>query len=157
MSYQGSLTDEQQEQIRALIREGLAVRAIPEVVGVPYGQVRGFAEKVSPYQPFNVRVWDLETTDLNTFFGILIVASFLDMADGQIQTKTFHDFPSDHEPHQRRVGGGEGNGVVALDVGPDRRVGHPDRPQHPGVRHVVLARPVGEPGHRAGDPETYAL
>ena len=104
MSYQGSLTDEQQEQIRALIREGLAVRAIPEVVGVPYGQVRGFAEKVSPYQPFNVRVWDLETTDLNTFFGILIVASFLDMADGQIQTKTFHDFPSDHEPHSAMSG-----------------------------------------------------
>jgi len=99
MQYQGSLTDVEKVKIRSLLREGKSVREIPEIVGASYGKVRRFVEFDSPYDPFNVFVWDLETTDLNTFFGVLIVASFLNIADGTITTRTFHDFPSEAEPH----------------------------------------------------------
>jgi hypothetical protein len=43
-------------------------------------------------------VWDLETTGLNTFMGQIIVASFLDMATGGIDTRTIYDFDGDEIP-----------------------------------------------------------
>ena len=41
---------------------------------------------------FHAKVWDLETTDLTTFMGRLIVASFLDLALDTHVTRTIHDF-----------------------------------------------------------------
>lgn len=36
--------------------------------------------------------WDLETTNLNSFLGRLIVASFLDMSNGKIESRTLYDY-----------------------------------------------------------------
>ena len=40
---------------------------------------------------FSTYVWDLETTDLTTFMGRVIVASFLDMGSGKVQSSTIFD------------------------------------------------------------------
>lgn len=83
------------------------LRLIAEMLDMTYGQVRYIDNKynrhVDKYTPETVTefqgipamkayVWDLETTNLNTFMGQLIVASFLDLEDGSITTKSINDF-----------------------------------------------------------------
>jgi len=82
------------------------LRAIAEMERLTYGKVRYldnkynadeeaeefYGEPVHTFSPMRTYVWDLETTNLNTFMGQLTVASFLDLADGTIYTKTLFDF-----------------------------------------------------------------
>lgn len=85
------------------------LRLIAEQLGISYGKARWLDEKyngqvsdkyhpeveVEAYTEFNPLVsyvWDLETTNLNTFMGQLLVASFLDLSTGKIQTRTIFDF-----------------------------------------------------------------
>jgi DNA polymerase III epsilon subunit-like protein len=41
---------------------------------------------------FTVKVWDIETTNLRSDIGTLIIASFLDIHTGEIVTRTIKDF-----------------------------------------------------------------
>lgn len=83
------------------------LRLIAEMLGETYGRIRYVDDKYNvvpdeyhvpvglntvEIQPIRTFTWDLETTALDTFFGHLIVASFLDMADGQIYTRSVNDF-----------------------------------------------------------------
>lgn len=103
--YRGSLTPEQQERVLSLNRKGMGYKRIAESTGLTYAKVRHYLESVAqenieeaqetgpvdlPDLP--VVVFDLETTDLNTFFGRLIIASFLDMSTKELETRTIHDF-----------------------------------------------------------------
>lgn len=88
------------------------LRYIAEMLGITYGKARWLDDKYnkqsdkyhpevevegySEIRPFVSYVWDLETTNLNTFMGQLIAASFLDLSDGSIQTKTINDFTGDN-------------------------------------------------------------
>ncbi len=97
------------EQILQLMDEGKGLRAVAEELGLTYGKVRWQLQKYNAAnnaptaqssapdsafaaQPFVVYVWDLETTNLNTFFGKLTVASFLDLRSNHIYTRTLNDF-----------------------------------------------------------------
>lgn len=98
------------EQILQLMDEGKGLRAVAEELGVTYGKVRWELQKHNnavaaqpttqdsapndalAAQPFIVYVWDLETTNLNTFFGKLTVASFLDLNTNVIVTSTLNDY-----------------------------------------------------------------
>jgi len=85
------------------------LRAIAEMLHLTYGKVRyldkkyntpqyveGYkGEPVTQFTPVKAFVWDLETTGLNTFMGQLTVASFLDLATGNIDTRTLFDFDGD--------------------------------------------------------------
>jgi len=99
------------DDILDLMDEGLGLRRVAEELGVTYGKVRWEVQKhnnnavhsaptaqqqrtnsaLTP-QPFVTYVWDLETTDLNSFFGRLIVASFFNLNTGEMQTRTIYDF-----------------------------------------------------------------
>ena len=84
------------------------LRWIADQLGITYGKARWLddkynkqADKYHPevlgedyleISPIKSYVWDLETTNLNAFMGQLIVASFLDLADGSIKTRTIYDF-----------------------------------------------------------------
>lgn len=83
------------------------LRAIAEMTGDTYGRIRyvdnkynkhydkydpELREEYTEIMPVRSFVWDLETTNLNTFMGQLIAASFLDMADGSIHTQSINDF-----------------------------------------------------------------
>jgi len=97
------------EEIRAYQEiEGWGLRRIAEEMETTYGKVRYAVAQdnaarsaltaqderkvVAAPSGVQVYVWDLETTDLNTFFGKLIVASFLDPNTGTIQTATLNDY-----------------------------------------------------------------
>ncbi len=87
------------------------LRSIADMLGVTYGKARYIEAKYLSsdsedeaeflgepslsFSPVRSYVWDLETTNLNTFMGQLTVASFLDLADGAIYTKTLFDFEGD--------------------------------------------------------------
>ncbi len=53
----------------------------------------GMEPVAPPIRPIVSYVWDLETTNLNTFMGQLIAASFLNLADGEISTRNVNSFP----------------------------------------------------------------
>lgn len=87
------------------------LRWISDRLGITYGKARYLDNKyndsveegindyrgkiTTTFAPVRAFVWDLETTNLNTFMGQLTVASFLDLADGTIDTKTLFDFDGD--------------------------------------------------------------
>ena len=85
------------------------LRAIADHLGITYAKARYLDEKYSkPHREVQVQgamvteikgpvtyVWDLETTGLNTFMGQIIVASFLDMATGETETRTIFDYDGD--------------------------------------------------------------
>lgn len=86
----------------------LGLRSIAQLLDISYGKARWLEQKYRPqpdkyhpesltdsyesFGPVTAYVWDLETTNLNTFMGQLIVASFLDLATGHINTRTVNDF-----------------------------------------------------------------
>ena len=88
------------------------LRTIAEMLDITYGKARHVDNKYSKparevkYLGASVEdirgpvtyVWDLETTGLNTFMGQIIVASFLDMATGDIDTRTIFDYAGDEIP-----------------------------------------------------------
>jgi len=106
------------QELAAIIREWKGVlnpdtgkpfglRLIADQEGISYGRARYIDTKynrpddldseflgdtVRTFTPVRSFVWDLETTNLNTFMGQLTVASFLDLADGSIDTRTLFDF-----------------------------------------------------------------
>jgi len=97
------LSAELKDQVDDLQAEGLGGRKIAKALGLTYTQVRYYLEnrarsawsKESPpteVRPIVSYTWDLETTGLNTFFGILTVASFLDMATGLVDTRHLFSF-----------------------------------------------------------------
>jgi DNA polymerase elongation subunit (family B) len=103
-------TDEElAREIRHGIEANMGLRSIAKELGVTYGKVRHVDKKYNKphrevkYTGSVVReikgpvtlVWDLETTGLNTFMGQIIVASFLDMADESIETRTIFDYNGD--------------------------------------------------------------
>ena len=103
-------TDEQlANEIEEWRQSGRGLRSIAEVLGITYGKARHVDKKynkahreVKYLGPATheikgpvTYVWDLETTGLNTFMGQIIVASFLDMADGETVTRTIFDFDGD--------------------------------------------------------------
>jgi len=85
------------------------LRAIAHLENITYGKARYLdkkynnpifeedyhGESITEFSPVRAFVWDLETTGLNTFMGQLTVASFLDLADGSIDTRTLFDFDGD--------------------------------------------------------------
>ena len=52
---------------------------------------------------FKAYVWDLETTDLNTFMGRTIVASFLDLDTGEIETRTLPEYKKSVEESEKAL------------------------------------------------------
>ena len=52
---------------------------------------------------FTVYVWDLETTNLNTFMGRLTVASFFDLNTERMRTRTICDFPGTFQEQERAL------------------------------------------------------
>lgn len=101
------VTDEKlAEDIEAWKLSGRGLRFIAEALGITYGKARHVDKKYNKAHrevkfqgPVTheikgpvTYVWDLETTGLNTFMGQIIVASFLDMDDGNIETRTIFDF-----------------------------------------------------------------
>lgn len=84
----------------------LGIRQIAQYMGITYGKARYvdnkyntpdevepfYGDTVYSFTPVRSFVWDLETTGLDTFMGQLTVASFLDLADGKIDTRTLYDF-----------------------------------------------------------------
>ena len=84
------------------------LRWIADTIGITYGKARyldnkyndtveeginGYRGKITTeFTPVRAYVWDLETTNLNTFMGQLTVASFLDLNTGEIDTRTLFDF-----------------------------------------------------------------
>ena len=95
------------------------LRLIAEHLGISYGKARyvdnkfnRHVDKYSPEQltaeapdiePIRSYVWDLETTNLNTFMGQLIVASFLDLSDGSIQTRSINDYDGDNAEKEQQL------------------------------------------------------
>ena len=96
------------DQINEETGKPYGLRLISKLLGITYGRARyvdnkynKHADKYHPeqltsespeVQPIVAYVWDLETTNLNTFMGQLIVASFLDLADGTVDTRSILDF-----------------------------------------------------------------
>ena len=105
-------------EINVLTGKPYGLRAIAEELDLSYGKVRYVDQRVNmPNYILNIRtedqqlldelwdapkapalrpilsyVWDLETTNLNTFMGQLIAASFLNLADGEISTRNVNSF-----------------------------------------------------------------
>lgn len=97
------------EEIRAYQDvEGWGLRRIAEEMGTTYGKVRYAVQQDdnalrnaataqverTDSAPVGVLayVWDLETTDLTTFFGKLIVAAFQDINTGEYFVRNIYDF-----------------------------------------------------------------
>lgn len=91
--------------MRTLHAEGYGGRKIADAVGVSYGTVRYFLEQDQQEEEsfsvgekslgdFSIRayVWDLETSNLKADIGNLLVASFLNISNGNIETRTILDF-----------------------------------------------------------------
>jgi DNA polymerase elongation subunit (family B) len=108
--------DMRKGEINELTGKPYGLRAIAEELGLTYGKVRWVDSQINlpkgvthPPVPFEGTyrvkpvvsyVWDLETTNLNTFMGQLIAASFLDLATGEVFTRNINDFfgrPQDKE------------------------------------------------------------
>lgn len=98
-------------QMNPVTGKPYGLRLIAEELGITYGRARyldnKFNKQVDKYHPESVTnyedirpvtayVWDLETTNLNTFMGQLIVASFLDLTDGQIYTRSVNDYEGNY-------------------------------------------------------------
>lgn len=97
----------------------MGLRMISEQLGISYGKARYVDNKynkvVDKYHPpvesdedYDIPpvvtyTWDLETTNLNTFMGQLIVASFLDMATGEIDTRSINDFKGRPAESERQL------------------------------------------------------
>ena len=103
--------------VNPITGKGYGLRAIAEELELSYGKVRYVDQRVNmpnyimdiereqellelesipkapPLRPIVSYVWDLETTNLNTFMGQLIAASFLNLADGEISTRNVNSFP----------------------------------------------------------------
>lgn len=107
-----TLTNEQKNAVDEL-RTKYGLRRIAEELGLSYGQVRYYVEHYEPPTrtayvnaaplQFGVKVWDLETTDLNTFFGRLIVAAFLDINTMEVQKRNLYDFEGDEREKERQL------------------------------------------------------
>jgi DNA polymerase elongation subunit (family B) len=81
-----------------------SVRAAAEQADIPYGKARGYFEYLAAVEKggkpvvhmdlpsFDVVVFDLETTSLDTFFGRLIVGCFLNINTGDIAVRTIFDY-----------------------------------------------------------------
>lgn len=96
------------QEINELTGKPYGLRAIAEELDITYGKVRWvdtqynrpqemfFAndpiEPTIQFKPVLAYVWDLETTNLNTFMGQLIAASFLDLSTGLIYTANINDY-----------------------------------------------------------------
>jgi len=97
------------EEIRAYQEiEGWGLRRIAEEMETTYGKVRYAVKQDDDARNSALRsksvaqsqrtpgvvtyVWDLETTDLSTFFGKLIVAAFLDVNTGEVKHRNIYDF-----------------------------------------------------------------
>lgn len=92
------------EEVLLLKLEGFGGRAIAQRLEVPYGKVRGIleknrgswaaaTEKVDPRDfgasPLKLVVWDIETTDLRSDIGRLVIVSFLDAHTGKLETRDY--------------------------------------------------------------------
>ena len=113
--------ESRRDQINEITGKPYGLRAIAEELDLSYGKVRYVDERYNPYatraavEAYNIHmsdedkydaplpiapplrpivsyVWDLETTNLNTFMGQLIAASFLNLADGEISTRNVNSF-----------------------------------------------------------------
>lgn len=99
--YKGTLTRAERGRIHDLMREGMGYRRIAEKLKVPPGRVKRYMKREEErpgweyehdVEPPRTVVFDLETTSLDTFFGRLIVACFLDLNEGRIHVRNIHDF-----------------------------------------------------------------
>lgn len=115
------LTAEQKKQIDTVYEPGVyGYRKTAEHLGLPPGQVRyyieneyggyipsntnpdldlfSFSASVRPYfSPFKAVVWDIETNHLRTDIGTLLVVSFLDLSNSQLNTRTIYDVDKSEE------------------------------------------------------------
>lgn len=104
--------------INPLTGKPYGLRAIAYEEGITYGKARYVDNKynkhVDKYHPEYVSaepeltpvrafVWDLETTNLNTFMGQLIVASFLDLTDGMVHTKSILDYDGTNSEKEQEL------------------------------------------------------
>lgn len=114
-------TPAQRDEILILHADGHGGRKIAELTGISYGRVRGVLEReaknrgdnvssprpttgagksgtsagnpTTPGPAVRVAVWDIETTDLKSDIGILVVSSFYYPDTDTCVTRTFKDFP----------------------------------------------------------------
>ncbi len=109
-----SITQNDRVRIDELRLEGMGGRTIAIQLGLTYGQVRYHSEKHNlntpppgpppdKVRPIIAKTFDLETTNLNTFFGRLIVAAFLDMADESVVMRHLFHFKGTVEERERQL------------------------------------------------------
>ena len=95
------------------------LRLIAEMLGITYGKARyidnkynkqtdkyhpePLTDEIPEITPIRSFVWDLETTNLNTFMGQLIVASFLDLSSGNIHTMSINDFEGTNAEKEKEL------------------------------------------------------
>lgn len=106
------------QEINGETGKPFGLRLIADILEISYGKARyvdnKFNKQVDKYhpeeeavfteiEPVIAYVWDLETTNLNTFMGQLTVASFLDLADGTIDTRTIFDFEGDNAEREQQL------------------------------------------------------
>ncbi len=108
--YRGSLTEMEKHTVLELNLQGWGYQKISDQTGISYSKVRRWLEHYAnsqeiegrsddwDYPNLSVVCFDLETTDLNTFFGRLLVASFMDINTGVIETRTMYDFQDPTDP-----------------------------------------------------------
>jgi uncharacterized protein YprB with RNaseH-like and TPR domain len=99
-----TLTALQRERALSLRSAGVNVRDIARQVDAGYGTVRYFLDRNKrSATPFIARVWDIETTNLKADIGILLVAAFLDLNDGTVESRTIDDFEGTVSQRERQL------------------------------------------------------
>lgn len=114
-----NMIDYYQHEINEETGKPYGLRAIADMLDITYGKARWLEQKYLrvpdkyhpetqateyvPFSPLVGYVWDLETTNLNTFMGQLIVASFLDLQTGRIQTRTINDFEGTNAEKEQQL------------------------------------------------------
>lgn len=125
--YTGTLTKPQRGRVHDLHRTGLSPRKIAQEMLIPYGRVRRYLEycadnkveielatggQVPPTQPFydtgivlpiRALVWDIETTNLRSDIGALIVTAFLDLNTGGVEVRSIYDFKGSRQERERQL------------------------------------------------------
>ena len=118
--YRGSLAPETYEQVRSLLADGIPAREAARTLDVSYGQVRGVAEHVDQRRfttsPMRVAVWDLETTNLRSDIGTLLVAAFLDLGTGETQSRTIDDYSGNTSHRERQLATWAGEQYAAANI-----------------------------------------
>jgi hypothetical protein len=118
MSYKGTLTKAQRGRVLDLHRTGLSARKIAQEVDLPYGRVRRYLEHLGSIHTINewgvslapttrlwptTLVWDIETTNLRSDIGALIVVAFLNLGTGEEEVRTIYDFKGSRAEREKQL------------------------------------------------------